>query len=69
MDAPLNSEHLPHSWDCCASVAGAGPRLLMLGVQGGLFAARLMTWSERLRTLQVCVCVLWGKGGGQCWRG
>lgn len=39
--------------DCCCSVVGGGPRLYLLGQAGGVFCARLMPWSERLKTLQV----------------
>ncbi|WIA09423.1 hypothetical protein OEZ85_008828 [Tetradesmus obliquus] len=38
--------------DCCCSVVGGGPRLYLLGQAGGVFCARLMPWSERLKTLQ-----------------
>jgi hypothetical protein len=39
--------------DCHVSVVGAGPRMYLLGQQGGVFCGRLMPWSERLKTLQV----------------
>jgi hypothetical protein len=43
--------------DCQVSVVGAGPRMYLLGQQGGVFCGRLMPWSERLKTLQVgCGC-------------
>lgn len=39
--------------DCQGSVVGVGPRVYLLGQQGGVFCGRLMPWSERLKTLQV----------------
>jgi hypothetical protein len=39
--------------DCHVTVVGAGPRMYLLGQQGGVFCGRLMPWSERLKTLQV----------------
>eukprot|EP00775_Hariotina_reticulata_P011041 gene11041-11196_t len=38
--------------DCSPSVVGVGPRVYLLGQQGGVFCGRLMPWSERLKTLQ-----------------
>ncbi len=52
MGGPADSGHCPGAVDCGAAVAGLGPRLYLLGSEG-LYCARLLTWSERLRTLQV----------------
>jgi len=49
--------------DCSPSVVGVGPRVYLLGQQGGVFCGRLMPWSERLKTLQVG-CGQGGQGGG-----
>lgn len=40
--------------DCGGTVMGCGPRAYLLGSEGGLFCGRIMAWSERLKTLQVC---------------
>jgi len=59
MDGPMDSGHIPGSLDCLAAVAGSGSRMYLLGQQGGLHAGRIMTWSERLRMLQVLGCAWW----------
>lgn len=45
--------------DCQGTVMGVGPRVYLLGQAGGVFCGRLMPWSERLKTLQVCTHLFW----------